>query len=376
MNKPFWQSDWFAGIVITIVFALLANSTLIQSIERDAYDFGMSATPRTPNDQIAIIGIDDKSLSNIGRWPWPRDVLASLQDTLTQGGARVIGQSVFFLEPQQDPGLRYISELLDFYQNSSLPGMPAELRSLRNSLVDLQSAPIRGDTARQLRNALNQLDKSGLQVRVQKDLNALGTALMDAEQALNTDVKLAQSIDQANNLILAMPFLTGQPVGKPAGELPGYVRANRLRNVVSKPASTGEGAGALSAIEATPPIDILGSRATGIGSLISIPDIDGGIRYEPLVVDYYGDYYPSMALLLAMKYLNLGLEDVEVRVGEGVRLGGLDIRTDGDLQMYAFFYSDDEAGNPAFQIDSFYDVLVGNIPAEKYRDKIVLIGAS
>ena len=33
-------------------------------------------------------------------------------------------------------------------------------------------------------------------------------------------------------------------------------------------------------------------------------------------------------------------------------------------------------GKPAFQVDSFYDVLSGKIPAEKYRDKIVLLGAT
>ena len=43
--------------------------------------------------------------------------------------------------------------------------------------------------------------------------------------------------------------------------------------------------------------------------------------------------------------------------------------------MYTYFYKDKD-GRPAFPVDSFYDVLTGKIPAEKYRDKIVLIGAS
>jgi len=43
--------------------------------------------------------------------------------------------------------------------------------------------------------------------------------------------------------------------------------------------------------------------------------------------------------------------------------------------MNMFFYKEHE-GKPAFQVDSFYDVLTGKIPASKYQDKIVLIGAT
>ena len=43
--------------------------------------------------------------------------------------------------------------------------------------------------------------------------------------------------------------------------------------------------------------------------------------------------------------------------------------------MHTYFYKDRD-GRPAFPVDSFFDVLSGKIPAEKYRDKIVLIGAT
>ncbi len=43
--------------------------------------------------------------------------------------------------------------------------------------------------------------------------------------------------------------------------------------------------------------------------------------------------------------------------------------------MNTFFYKD-RGDKPAFQVDSFYDVLTGKIPAGKYQDKIVLIGAT
>ncbi len=54
-------------------------------------------------------------------------------------------------------------------------------------------------------------------------------------------------------------------------------------------------------------------------------------------------------------------------------LGRLHIGTDSAMHMYTYFHKDRD-GRPAFTVDSFYDVLSGKIPAEKYRDKIVLIG--
>jgi tRNA A-37 threonylcarbamoyl transferase component Bud32 len=64
-----------------------------------------------------------------------------------------------------------------------------------------------------------------------------------------------------------------------------------------------------------------------------------------------------------------------VKLGQEVRLGNLRIPTDPVTQMNTFFYKDRE-GKPAFAVDSFYDVMSGKIPASKYQDKIVLIGAT
>jgi serine/threonine-protein kinase len=64
-----------------------------------------------------------------------------------------------------------------------------------------------------------------------------------------------------------------------------------------------------------------------------------------------------------------------VKLGQGVKLGKLNIATDGFLQMNTFFYANHD-GHAAFPIDSFYDVISGKIPVEKYKDKIVLIGAT
>ncbi|MCB1744037.1 MAG: CHASE2 domain-containing protein, partial [Gammaproteobacteria bacterium] len=58
-------------------------------------------THEQPED-VVIVGIDENSLRQLGRWPWSRRMHADLLDRLSAAGARVIGFDVLFVEPQQD----------------------------------------------------------------------------------------------------------------------------------------------------------------------------------------------------------------------------------------------------------------------------------
>jgi eukaryotic-like serine/threonine-protein kinase len=318
MKSAFWKSDWFLGAVVVLAVLLFNRAgDLIASLERKAYDLGVQATSRTPSDKIAVIAIDDVSIANIGRWPWPRDVHARMTELLSAAKAKAIGNAVFFSEPQIDPGYVYITKLLTLTQASE--GSP---------FVEL---------------------------------------LKEAEANLNTDRKLAESYARAGNVLLPMLFELGSPRGKPDRPLPGFALKNAL-------AAQGDAQlPPFSTLAVTLPIDALGAAAAGLGHLNANLDVDGGVRSEPLVLQHYDQYFPSLSMMLAAKSLNLGAADIKVRLGEGVRLGNLAIGTDAALQMYTYFYRSHE-GRPAFQVDSFYDVLSGKIPAAKYADKIVLIG--
>ncbi len=56
----------------------------------------------TPSDDIVIVAIDDQSLQAIGQrigpWPWPRSVMATAVDKLTQANPRSIGLDVIYAE--------------------------------------------------------------------------------------------------------------------------------------------------------------------------------------------------------------------------------------------------------------------------------------
>jgi serine/threonine-protein kinase len=346
----FWRKDWFVGLLVALVFLASANSGLMQSLERKAYDLGVMASSRTPSDKVAVIAIDDQSIANLGRWPWPREIHARMIDILSAGHAKVIGHTAFFFEPQVDAGLEYI------YKIAGLLGR-----------ISVLEPPV----AENLTGAASAVEAaSPVSVTPPPEFAELDALLLEAKQNLDNDQKLSDSMAKANDVLLGMFFELGEPQGKPDRALPDYVLRNSLVNVKQAGA-----AGALPTQGVLPPIPILGSKALALGHLNSFPDVDGAVRTEPLVVSYYDQYYPSLSLMLVAKSLNLQPKDIHVNLGEGVQLGNLRVATDPALQMHTFFYKDNE-GRPAFAVDSFYDVFTGKIPAAKYRDKIVLIGAS
>ena len=334
MNKlGFWKQDWFSGLLVALVFLLAANSDLMQSLERKAYDIGMQFTSRLPSDKIAVIAIDDESIANLGRWPWPREIHAGMIDILVAAHAKVIGETIFFSEPQVDAGLDYIYKIAALIGTSGLRGSGGASQ--------------------------------------QAGVTRLDALLLDAAAHLDHDQQLANSLVQADEVMLPMFFELGEPEGRPDQPLPDYV----LRNHLTHAGADRTGIRPLTALSVMFPIPALGHPAVGIGHLNSFRDVDGAIRTEPLVVDYYDQYYPSLSLLLAARSLNLEPQDIQVNPGEGVQLGRLKIATDSALRMHTYFYKGVN-GQPAFPVDSFYDVYTGKISAQKYRDKIVLIGAS
>jgi eukaryotic-like serine/threonine-protein kinase len=369
MKSRFWSSDWFAGLILTIFVILFSGSTSFQGLERSAYDWGVKSTTRIPSDKIAIIAIDDKSIQNMGRWPWPRDLHAELISRLADGGAKVIGQTVFFLEPQLDPGTAYIRELLDFYTNASFNDVPADVDAL-SAMLEIDSKH------KKVAEILEFYLQTSLHNRLNQDIETLKSRLIDAEQTLNTDAKLAASMAKANNVVLAMPFILGLPRGKPDQEQPNYVLENSLSQVHDRVSAQSQGLFPIPSIDALPPIPELGPHALAIGHLNAIPDIDGGIRSEPLVIHHYERFYPSMSLQIAARSLNLDGDDIRVNLAESVEMSSLSIKTDSQLQMNTFFYANAANGASAFPVDSFFDVFIGQIPIEKYKGKIVLIGAT
>jgi adenylate cyclase len=56
-----------------------------------------------PDERFLIVRIDDPSIAELGRWPWPRDRLAALVARLHEAGARVVALDLLMTEPDRDP---------------------------------------------------------------------------------------------------------------------------------------------------------------------------------------------------------------------------------------------------------------------------------
>jgi len=99
--RPFWRSCAI-GIAVSVAIAVGYNLGLARQFELWAIDlrFRHVGTGLRELDSIRIIAVDDQSLRQVGRWPWPRRHLADLVNVLADCGVKAIVMDLHFPEPQ------------------------------------------------------------------------------------------------------------------------------------------------------------------------------------------------------------------------------------------------------------------------------------
>ena len=325
--------DWFIALVITGVFGIAVYGAfpVLEKLEYLAYNtaVGMGQRPPGPAKGLAIVAVDEASQDRIGPWPWSRGVLAELVERLRAMRPRAIALQFPLFAPHPDPGLSHIRRLQSYVKNARFP--------------------------RQAR----------------KQVQTLNRLLRRAEADLDADKKLARALKRAGTVYLPLSFTLGPPMEQAGQTPPAFVRRHRLRSV----SAPDNGAAALRARTLRYPVPDLGVHARGLAYGDFTPASDGSVRRQPLVLDYYGEYYPSLALLLAARSLNVATRDIRVVMGKGVYLGKRFIPTAGDMRVYPGFRPPGN-GAPSFETYSFADVRAGKVPASRLRGKIVLVGAT
>ncbi|MEO1576400.1 MAG: CHASE2 domain-containing protein, partial [Pseudomonadota bacterium] len=159
-RTPTLRADLIAGAIYALVFAFLVlgpGQRLFYGMDAAYFDRLARQQAGTPDNAITIVAIDEQSVRNIGRVPFSRDVVASVIDTLAAGGARTVVSTLAFSEPQVDAGADY-------------------LRDLDRTLASLDADPT--------------------------TLDALKAQVSSAINAIDYDRKLADSIDNAGNVLL------------------------------------------------------------------------------------------------------------------------------------------------------------------------------
>ena len=170
------ETDWFFGVVVSVVVLVLSGGDLLQSLERKAYDFGIGARlrarPVRPDRRHRHRRAEHRQHRPLA--VVARGACADMIDKLAAAKAKVIAPPSLFSEPQTRSGSG-----LHQQADRALTPRPADCRDGHA-----------GGTRRPEPAAARQP----------------GRTAAEAEQKLNTDRRLAASLAQAGNVVLPMLF--------------------------------------------------------------------------------------------------------------------------------------------------------------------------
>jgi adenylate cyclase len=313
--------------VLCLGYVPAARTPAVQQVEAQLLDARFRLRPPAPpSDDIVLVLIDERSIREIGRWPWSRAVLADGLKRLAASGARTIGLDLLLAEPE--PGAvpatwrDRVAQALGEIRQQSAPGLDLERTLAR--LVD---------------------DRSG-------------------------DRDLAAAIAEAADVVLPFSFGFGGPRPVSLPEPPPAVAATTFRIVHGPNAERARVP--LDAASLLAPIPQLAEAAASLGHTNVALDRDGAARFEAPAVAYGDDdFYPSLALEMARQHLGIARGDVRLELGRGVWLDDRLIPTDDRTQLVVNYRGPDR-----FRALSFAQLLAGAVSAAEFRNKVVLIGGS
>src|SRR5215472_2851135 len=91
-KSKFAVADVAIGAVVSLLVLLAFYMQWADPMEQKLYDVRAKIRAKqNAGDTVVLVGIDDQSIREIGRWPWPRTYMAEMIDQLSDAGAKVIG---------------------------------------------------------------------------------------------------------------------------------------------------------------------------------------------------------------------------------------------------------------------------------------------
>jgi len=333
-----------ASAVVLFAYSGIGGNTragfaFLQNIELRSLDFRFAFRgERVHDDRIVIVDIDDTTLQKLGSFPIPRLAYAQLVQRLHEDGARVVAFDATF------PTVANSSAL------TALDALEREAKHENNSALVQKVARLRSDVDQ---------DAQFAAVLKQAGNVVLGHIFLDAQRAQLADPKLQ---DDYYNIVWGKAYPQIQPVKKNG-------KAFDLNKAWQDNGLVGQG------IEAN--IPKLAEAAASYGFLNILPDADGTLRHATLVQRYRDqDFFPPLATEAVRQYEQIADQDIIVYIAENglerIQFGKRELRPGHDgrvLINYAGPYG-------TYKHVSMASVLDGSAPAEAFRDKIVLVGAT
>ena len=305
------------------------NVGLITQLDNIIYDARMRLTmPKTVDPRVVVLDIDEKSLQQVGRWPWPRDVMARLVDKLfDQYGVTLVGFDVVFAEADYSSGIRALDEL-----------------------------------------AQNQLK----QVPQFQDLYAR------MRPGLDNDGLFAQAI-KGRPVVLGYYFSSDSDARR-TGAIPAPV--------LPKGTFSGRNIAFTSWLGYGGNLPQFQNNAAAAGHFNPIVDFDGVVRRVPMLVELDGAYYESLSLAMVRTLIALkdGGKLPKVQPGyapdsmlnkgyaglEWLQVGSLRIPVDDTASALIPF----RGGKFSFPYVSIADVLFDRVKPDVLKGKIALVGTT
>jgi len=315
------------GLVITLFFighaARYYEVPIITQLDNIVYDARLQLTmPRGVDERIVILDIDEKSLQEVARWPWPRDIMADLIEKLFgKYEVAIVAFDVVFAEADYSSGIRVLDQLAQ----GTLKDVPDFLQSYRGLRSSLDND---GRFAQAIKGKPVVL---GYYLNSDKDAKRI---------AAIPDPVLPKGTFQGRNI----PFTSWVGYG---GNLPQFL-----------------------------------GNAASAGHFNPITDPDGVVRRVPMIAELDGAYYE--ALSLAVVRTILGFPKVEPGYApdrflqrgytglEWLQVGPLAIPVDETASALIPY----RGHKFSFAYVSLADVLAGRVPLERLKGKIALVGTT
>lgn len=99
---------------ITLSLLRLGGCRPLDLLDLRALDYRLlQRGSQAPSPDVVVVAVDDASITSIGRWPWPRPLVASLIDRIVAGDPAVLGVDIVQSEATAACGLDGLAENID-----------------------------------------------------------------------------------------------------------------------------------------------------------------------------------------------------------------------------------------------------------------------
>jgi len=148
-------------VVIFLFSILVLFTNEFNKLDTLIYDWLLTNKPQVVEQSTVIIAIDNKSMTKIGRWPWSRDVHATLLNTLETSKAKAIGFDILFTEPDEAYPFRDTNFATAIEKNKKVVLTVAPLAPQKTISAELLPLPILANKTAGLGHVDLELDSDG-----------------------------------------------------------------------------------------------------------------------------------------------------------------------------------------------------------------------